>query len=63
MAAITLIAHQAGRIRGWLETALAVLQEMLDAFVSYRARLAVSQAEHVHPRQLLGASSLLISGR
>ena len=63
MAAITLIPHQAGHIRGWLETALAVLREMLDAFVRYRVRLAASQAEHVQPRKLRGTSSPLINGR
>ena len=53
MAAITFnTAHQAEHIRQRLETALAALREMLDAFVSDRMRQAAAEAEHVRPRQL-----------
>jgi hypothetical protein len=58
MAPITFnAAHQKEHIREQLETALAVLREMLDGFVSYRMRLVVSEAENVGPRQRPGASS------
>jgi hypothetical protein len=47
MAAITLdTAHQAG---ARFDAVLTALREMLDAFVSYRMRLAAAQAEHVRP--------------
>lgn len=56
MAAITFnTAHRAGKIRERLDTALAVLRETLDAFVSYRMRLAAAEAEHARPQP--GASS------
>jgi hypothetical protein len=50
MAAINFdTAHQAG---GRFEAALAALRATLDAFVSYRMRLAAAQAEHARPRRL-----------
>jgi hypothetical protein len=53
MTAITLnTAHQAEHIRQGLETVLAVLREMLDAFVSNRMRKAAAEAEHVRLRRL-----------
>ena len=49
MSAITLnTAHQAERFGQKLETILAVLREMLDAFVSNRMRKAAAEAEHAH---------------
>ena len=64
MAAITFnTAHEAEHIRGRLETVLIVLREKLDAFVSYRMRLAASEAEHVRPRQLRGTSSPSINAQ
>jgi len=47
MTAITLnSSHQAGHVRQGLETVLAALREMLDAFVSNRMRKAAAEAEH-----------------
>jgi hypothetical protein len=64
MAAITFdTAHRKEHVRERLKTVLAAFHEMLDAFVSNRTRLAVWEAEHVHPRQLQGASSPSINGR
>jgi hypothetical protein len=58
MAAITFNAvYQAEHIRGRLKTVLAVLREMLDAFVSNRMRRAAAEAGHARPRQHLGTSS------
>jgi hypothetical protein len=58
MAAITFrTAHQAQHDRGRLKTVLTGVREMLDAFVSYRMRLAASEAEHVRPRQPQSLSS------
>ena len=49
MTAITLnTAHQAEHIRQTLGSVLAVLREMLDAFVSNRMRKAAAEAEHAH---------------
>ena len=61
MAAITL--DTAHRAAGQFEAVLAGLHEMLDAFVSYRMRLAAAQAEYVRPRSIRNTSSSLISGR
>ena len=58
MAAITFnTAHQKEHAREQLKTVLAVLREMLDAFVSNRMQRAAAEAEHVRPRQLRGTSS------
>ena len=58
MAAIAFdTAHQAEHIPGRLKAVLAILREMLDAFVSYRIRLATAKDEHVRPRHPLGMSS------
>ena len=58
MAAITFNpVHRAEHIRGRLKTVLAVLREMLDAFVSNRMRRAAAEAGHARPRQHLGTSS------
>ena len=62
MTAITFnTAHQAEHIRQRLETALAALREMLDAFVSYRMRKAAAEAEHVRLRLLQGTRSQSIN--
>lgn len=54
MTAITLnTAHQAERFGQKLETLLAVLRDMLDAFVSNRMRKAAAEAEYVRSRPLL----------
>jgi hypothetical protein len=51
MTAITLnTTHQVEHIRQKLETALTVLHEMLDAFVSNRMRKAAAEAEHARSR-------------
>jgi hypothetical protein len=64
MAAITFTTvHQAEHIQGRLKTVLTVLREMLDAFVSYRMRLAAAEAEHVCTRQLRGTSSQSINAQ
>jgi hypothetical protein len=53
MTAITFkTAHQAEYIRQRLETALAALREMLDAFVSHRMRKAAAEAKRVRSRPL-----------
>ena len=53
MTAITLnTAHQAEHIRQTLGSMLAVLREMLDAFISNRMRKAAAEAEHVRSRRL-----------
>ena len=53
MTAITLnSSHQAGHVRQGLETVLAALREMLDAFVSNRMRKAAAEAEQVRSRRL-----------
>jgi uncharacterized protein YdbL (DUF1318 family) len=53
MAAITLnTAHQAEHVGQKLETVLAALREMLDAFVSNRMRKAAAEAEQVRSRRL-----------
>jgi hypothetical protein len=58
MAAITFNAtHQAEQVGKRLTTVLTLLRRILDAFVSYRMRLAASEAEHARPRQLRIASS------
>jgi hypothetical protein len=64
VAAITFdTAHQREPIRGRLKAALTGLRETLDAFVSYRMRLAAGEAEQVPPRPLRGTSSLSISAQ
>jgi hypothetical protein len=50
-------ARQAEQAGERLKTVLTLLRRMLDAFVSYRMRLAASEAEHAHPRQLRITSS------
>jgi len=63
MAAMTFnAAHQAQHVRGQLETAFAGLREMLDAFVSYRMRLAAAAAEHDRPPHAL-CSAAAAEGR
>ncbi len=62
MAAITFNTADTAR-RGWLEAVLAVLRDKLDAFVSYRMRLAAAAAEHARPRQVRAASSSSTSVR
>ena len=58
MAAIAFgVAHQAEQVGERLTTVLTLLRRMLDAFVSYRMRLAASEAEHARPRQLRITSS------
>lgn len=58
MATITFnTAHQAGQVRQRRQTAFAFLREMLDAFVSYRMRLAAAEAEHARRPQLQRTSS------
>jgi hypothetical protein len=47
--------HQAEHIRQTLGTVLAVLREMLDAFVSNRMRKAAAAAEHARSRRLQDA--------
>ena len=42
---------------GRLEAVLATLREMLDAFVSYRLRLAAAEAGHAGPRHAGSSSS------
>jgi len=44
-------AHPAEPVRGRRQAVLAALRQMLDAFVSYRMRLAVAKARLVRPRQ------------
>jgi hypothetical protein len=65
MAAITCntagAAHRAEQSRDRLGAVVAVLRDMLDAFVSYRIRLAAAEAEHARPRP--EASSPLTNGR
>ena len=52
MAAITFnAAHQKEHVREQLETALAAIREMLDAFVSDRMRRAAAEAGYARPRQ------------
>lgn len=52
MAAITFnTANQKQHLRAQLDTILAALREMLDAFVSNRIRRAAAEAEHARPRQ------------
>jgi hypothetical protein len=52
MAAIIFKAgHQSERPWEKFKTLLTAFREQLDAFVSYRMRLAASEAEHVRPRQ------------
>jgi hypothetical protein len=51
-------AHQAEQIRQRLETALAVLREMLDAFVSHRMQKAAAEAEHAGSRRLQDVHTL-----
>jgi glutaminase len=50
-------AHQAEQAGERLKTVLTLLRRMLDAFVSYRMRLAASEADHARPRQLRITSS------
>lgn len=61
MAAITF--DTADQRTGRLETALTALRQMLDAFVSYRMRLAAAEAEQIRPRPARNASSSSISTR
>jgi|GraSoi_2013_40cm_1033754.scaffolds.fasta_scaffold42418_2 hypothetical protein len=53
MAAITFKAGHQSERHPWekFKTLLTAFREQLDAFVSYRMRLAASEAEHVRPRQ------------
>ena len=44
-------ARQAEHTRQRLETAFAVLREMLDAFASYRMQKAAAEAEHARSRR------------
>jgi hypothetical protein len=55
--------HQAEQAGERLKTVLTLLRRMLDAFVSYRMRLAASEAEHARPRQLRVTSSQLKTGQ
>lgn len=58
MAAIAFnVAHRAEPVGERHYAALALLRRMLDAFVSYRMRLAASEAEHARPRRLRITSS------
>jgi hypothetical protein len=58
MAAIAFnAAHQVEQVGERLTNVLTFLRRMLEAFISYRMRLAVSEAEHARPRQLRIASS------
>ena len=58
MAAIAFsVAHQAEQVGERLTTVLTLLRRMLNAFVSYRMRLAASEAEHARPQQLRITSS------
>ena len=50
-------AHQAEQAGERLKTVLTPLLKVLDAFLSYRMRLAASEAEHARPRQLRITSS------
>lgn len=50
-------ALQAEPIRGRLKTVLAALRQTLDAFVSYRIRLAATKAGHIRPLKLKNTSS------
>ncbi len=50
-------ARQAEQAGERLKTVLTLLRRMLDAFVSYRMRLAASEAEHARPRLLRITSS------
>ncbi len=43
--------HQADSIRNRFRARFTLLREMLDAFVSYRMRVAAAEAEHVRSRQ------------
>jgi hypothetical protein len=54
MTAITFFntAHQAERFGQKLETVLAVVREMLDAFVSNSMRKAAAEAEYTRSRRL-----------
>ncbi len=53
MAAIAFnAAHQREHVREQLTTALTVLREMLDAFVSNRMRHAAAEAEQVRARYI-----------
>ena len=55
MAAITFnTTHQKQHVREQLKTVLAVLHEMLDAFVSNRMQRAAAEAGYARPRQLQG---------
>jgi hypothetical protein len=52
MAGITFnTAHRAAQIRDRLETALAAVRKMLDAFVGYRMRLVASDVGHARTRR------------
>jgi len=56
MAAIAFNAlHQAAQVRGRLETVFTRLHGMLDAFVSYRMRLAAAAAGHPRPKRIAAA--------
>ena len=58
MAAITFNAtHQQQHVREHLKTVLAVLHEMLDAFVSNRMQRAAAEAGYARPRQLQGPAA------
>ncbi len=58
MAAITFnAAHQQQHVREQLKTVLAVLHEMLDAFVSNRMQRAAAEAGYARPRQFQGPAA------
>jgi hypothetical protein len=50
--------HQEETIRSRFGARFASLREMLDAFVSYRMRVAAAEAEHVRSRQTPNAQLL-----
>jgi hypothetical protein len=49
--------HREESVRRRFGAKLNLLSEMLNAFVSYRIRLAAAEAEHVCPRQTAKAPS------
>ena len=58
MAAITFNAtHRQQHVREQLKTVLAVLHEMLDAFVSNRMQRATAEAGYARPGQLQGPAA------
>jgi hypothetical protein len=58
MAAITFNAtHQQQQVREQFKTVVAILREMLDAFVSNRMQRAAAEAGYARPRQLQGPAA------